>query len=122
MNQIIPGSQPTFLRRLGRLALFCLVLYLGLCLAVAIFQRRLIYYPQVFTSGKVDQLARTAKLERWKDTSSQAIGMKRLSSRQPAAGRVLVVYGNGSCATACAHYADVIQDVAAFDVFILEYP
>ena len=54
--------------------------------------------------------------------SGQAIGMKRLSTRQPAAGRVLIVYGNGSCATACAHYADVIQGIAAFDVFIVEYP
>ncbi len=48
--------------------------------------------------------------------------MKRLSSKQPTKGQVLIVYGNGSCATACAHYADVLQDVAAFDVFIVEYP
>ena len=56
------------------------------------------------------------------DSSGQAIGMKRLSPKQPVQGRVLIVYGNGSCATACAHYADVIQDVAAFNVFIVEYP
>ncbi|MGO8839237.1 MAG: alpha/beta hydrolase [Limisphaerales bacterium] len=48
--------------------------------------------------------------------------MKRLSPKQPAEGRVLIVYGNGSCATACAHYADVIQNFAAFDVYIVEYP
>ena len=36
--------------------------------------------------------------------------------------RVLLVYGNGSCATGCARYADVIQKAAALDVFILEYP
>ena len=48
--------------------------------------------------------------------------MKHLSPQQPAAGRVLVAYGNGSCATICAHYADVIQGIAAFDVFIVEYP
>jgi pimeloyl-ACP methyl ester carboxylesterase len=67
-------------------------------------------------------MAQSARLERWTDSSGQAIGMKRLSPKQPAEGWVLVVYGNGSCATACAHYADVIQDVAAFDVFIVEYP
>jgi pimeloyl-ACP methyl ester carboxylesterase len=89
---------------------------------VAIFQRRLIYIPPVYTSEQVDQLARTAKLERWKDPSGQDIGMKRLSPQQPAMGRVLIVYGNGSCATGCAHYADVIQGIAAFDVFIVEYP
>jgi hypothetical protein len=89
---------------------------------VAIFQRRLLYFPPVNTSAQVEQMALTAKFERWKDPSGQAIGMKRLSPQQPAEGRVLVEYGNGSCATSCAHYADVIQDVAAFDVFILEYP
>ena len=99
-----------------------LALYLATCVVVAVFQRRLLYLPSVNTSEQVDQLARSAKLERWKDSSGQAIGMKRLSPRQPAVGRVLVVYGNGSCATICAHYADVIQNVAAFDVYILEYP
>ena len=99
-----------------------LVLYLVLCVAIAIFQRRLIYFPPAFTPEHVDQMAQTVNLERWKDPSGQAIGMKRLLSGQPAEGRVLVVYGNGSCATGCAHYADVIQGVAPFDVFIVEYP
>ena len=35
-----------------------------------------------------------------------------LSPRQPAAGSVLILYGNGSCAVNCAHYADAIQKVA----------
>ena len=48
--------------------------------------------------------------------------MKRLSPRQPAEGSVLLVYGNGSCATGCARYAYTIQTAAALDVFILEYP
>ena len=99
-----------------------LVFYLAVCVVVAIFQRRLIYIPPVYASGQVGQMARTAKLERWKNPAGQAIGMKRPSPRQPAEGRVLIVYGNGSCATGCAHYADVIQGIAAFDVFILEYP
>jgi len=99
-----------------------LVFYLAVCVVVAIFQRRLIYIPPVYPSEQVEQMARTAKLERWKNPAGQAIGMKRPSPRQPAEGRVLIVYGNGSCATGCAHYADVIQGIAAFDVFILEYP
>ncbi|HXR03906.1 MAG TPA: alpha/beta fold hydrolase [Verrucomicrobiae bacterium] len=99
-----------------------LVLYLVVCMGCAIFQRRLIYFPPVFTSGQVDQFARAARLERWRNPAGQAIGMKRLSPKQPAEGRVLVVYGNGSCATGCAHYADAIQGIAPFDVFIVEYP
>jgi pimeloyl-ACP methyl ester carboxylesterase len=99
-----------------------LAFYLTVCVVVAIYQRRLIYIPPVYPSEQVEQMARTAKLERWKNPAGQAIGMKRLSPGQPAGGRVLIVYGNGSCATGCAHYADVIQDIAAFDVFIVEYP
>ena len=34
----------------------------------------------------------------------------------------MVMYGNGSTAIGSGHYADEIQDVAGFDVFILEYP
>jgi hypothetical protein len=98
------------------------VFYLAVCVVVAIFQRRLLYFPPVNTSEQVKQMAQLAKLERWKDPSGQAIGMKRLSPKQPVVGRVLIMYGNGSCASGCAHYADVVQDVAAFDVFILEYP
>ena len=48
--------------------------------------------------------------------------MKRLSPVNPAAGCILVAYGNGSWSLGCAHYADEIQAVAPFDVYILEYP
>ena len=34
----------------------------------------------------------------------------------------MIMYGNGSTAVGSGHYADEIQAVAAFDVFILEYP
>jgi pimeloyl-ACP methyl ester carboxylesterase len=37
-------------------------------------------------------------------------------------GKVLVVYGNGSSAAGCAHYADDFQKLAALNVFILDYP
>ena len=122
MSQTASGSKPAFHKRLGRLLLFCAGFYLLICAGCAAFQRRLIYFPPKFTSAQVDQFARPARLERWKNPAGQAIGMKRLSPKQPAEGRVLIVYGNGSCATGCAHYADAIQGVAPFDVFIVEYP
>ena len=97
-------------------------IYLAICLYCAVCQRRMIYFPPVYTAARVDELARSSNLQRWRDARGNAIGMMRPSPRQPAGGRVLIVYGNGGCATACAHYADVIQKVAAFDVYILEYP
>lgn len=102
--------------------LFCLGLYLLASVGCYLFQRKLVYVPPVFTPEQVDASAKTASLERWKNPSGESIGMKRLSPNQPAEGQVLIVYGNGSYATGSARYANAIQSVAAFDVFILEYP
>jgi uncharacterized protein len=107
---------------MGRLVVLSASLYLAICAGCGALQRRLIYFPPTFRSEVVDQMAGSAGLERWRDPSGLAIGMKRLCAKQPGQGRVLIAYGNGSCATGCAHYADVIQRAADLDVFILEYP
>jgi pimeloyl-ACP methyl ester carboxylesterase len=122
MNQPAQRSRPTPRRRLGRLLLFCAGIYLLICTGCAAFQRRMIYFPPVFTPGQADQMAQTARLERWKNSAGESIGLKRASPRQPAEGSVLITYGNASCAASSARYADAIQSAAAFDVFILEYP
>jgi uncharacterized protein len=96
--------------------------YAVVCIVVAIGQRHIIYVPAHTTTAQVEAEANAARLERWRDASGAAIGFKRLAPRQPAAGQVLIVYGNGSSATGCAHYADDIQHVASLDVFIVEYP
>jgi len=122
MSQNAQHSRPTSRQRLGRLLLFCAGIYLLICTGCAAFQRRLIYFPPVFTPGQADQMAQTARLERWKNSAGESIGLKRVSPRQPAEGSVLITYGNASCAASSARYADAIQSAAAFDVFILEYP
>jgi hypothetical protein len=109
-------------KRLRLPLLICVALYLAACVGCAVWQRRLIYFPPVYTTEQVDVFARAAKLERWRNPAGQAVGMKRLSARQPAEGRVLIVHGNANSAVGCARYADVIQQAAALDVFILEYP
>jgi len=48
--------------------------------------------------------------------------MKRSSPVHPAAGKILIVYGNASWTVGCAHYANEIQEVAPYDVYLLEYP
>jgi pimeloyl-ACP methyl ester carboxylesterase len=85
-------------------------------------QRRLIYFPPVFNTAKADSMGRAANLERWTNSAGASIGWKRLTPGQPARGRILVCYGNGSSAIGCAPYANVIQSVAKFDVVLLEYP
>ena len=50
--------------------------------------------------------------------------MKRLlPKRQPSAGRVLLVYGQGSWSVGCAHYARMkFRARRSLDIYILEYP
>jgi pimeloyl-ACP methyl ester carboxylesterase len=123
VNQKPQRPKAIVLRRVFWLFLLvCGSLYLFVCAVMAIAQRSLVYFPSVFTREQVDQMAQSANLERWKNSAGESIGLKHLSPKQPAAGGVLIVYGNASYAAGCAHYADAIQSLAALDVFILEYP
>ena len=70
----------------------------------------------------LDELAKSAGLERWKNFAGQNIGWKRMSRVQPAAGQVLITHGNAGCALDRVDYANVIDQAAAMDVLILEYP
>jgi pimeloyl-ACP methyl ester carboxylesterase len=100
----------------------CGAFYLLVCLAVARWQRKLLYFPPVFTQVQVDYMAGRAGLQRWTNSAGQAIGMKRPSPLKPATGQIMVMYGNGGSAVGCSHYADEIQSVAPLNVYILEYP
>jgi pimeloyl-ACP methyl ester carboxylesterase len=123
MSQTSQGEKPTLRKRLRRVSLVFAGLYTLICVGCGTLQRRLIYYPAVFTRDQVDQMAEEAGLERWTNFAGQFIGMKRPSPKQPAAGTVLLLYGNGSTATGAGQrYAKDLQNAAAFDVFILEYP
>lgn len=122
MNEKTPKRSQNFITRFRQWLLLGFGIYAVACIGCASFQRQLIYHPPHFTSSEVNEMARRVGLERWRDTSGQAIGLKRLSPRQPAISQVLIVYGNGSWSACGANYADGIQSIAAFDVFILEYP
>ena len=123
MDPTVKRSRAVNPIRIVRLLLLsCAVLYLLLCMGVAMFQRSLLYFPSAYTREQVDQMAQSARLERWTNSAGQFIGLKRPAPKQPAEGAVLITYGNGSTAVGCEHYASDIQNAAAFDVFILEYP
>jgi hypothetical protein len=122
MGQTAQRATPTLRRRFLRTLLLLISIYLIVGVTVTIFQRQMIYHPPVFTSQQAEQMAQAAGLERWKNSAGESIGLKHLSPKHPAAGSVLIVYGNASYAAGCAHYADAIQSLAALDVFILEYP
>ncbi len=101
--------------------LVAIICCLAICSTVTMAQSFL-YYPRVYTAARADQLARYVNLQRWTNRIGVNIGLKRPSPKQPAAGSILMFYGNASTATGCARYANDIQKVATMDVYILEYP
>jgi len=116
------GERSKFKRRIRLILLVCVALYIVSGIGCALFQRRFIYFSHVYTSEQVDADAKQANLERWRSPSGSYVGMKRPSAKQPAEGQVLIMYGGGTDALGCAGLANVMQQAAAFDVFILEYP
>src|SRR5262249_45823678 len=125
---ILPVSSPgqTFASRFRRAILpLCVIGLAVVVLAMvgcASWQRKMIYFPPIFDSAKTDELGAAAKLEHWKKPTGQTIGWKRPSPLSPSQAQVLVLHGNAGCAVWSAHYADVLQQVATLDVFIVEYP
>jgi hypothetical protein len=119
---VVKADSTKFSRFVRRFLFVVVSFYILVCLFMMFYQRSLLYFPKVATREAVDKRAKTARLERWTNSAGQFIGFKRLSPKQPAAGAVMITYGNGSTAVGCNHYAQNIQAVAPFDVFILEYP
>src|SRR5215831_8743129 len=122
MSRSAQRARSTFRLRFFQALGLCAMLYLLACLGCASFQRRFIYLPPVFDTNTVDRIGASAMLERWTGSSNQPIGWKRMSPTQPAQGQVLITHGNAGCAVQCRRYPDVIQQVASFDVFMVEYP
>jgi len=122
MNEPVQQRPPVVLSRLLLLLFWSLLaFYLVAGAVITLNQRWFIYVPPTYTAWSMDRMAAEARLERWTNSAGRPIGMKRRSP-SPVRGSVLILYGNGSCAVNSAHYADEIQRLGTFDVFILEYP
>ncbi len=122
MSDVVLRRKATFRERCMRTGLLCFGIYAIACASCATFQRRLLYFPPVFTPDQVDEMGKYERLERWSGRGGNQLGWKRLSPIQPAQGRVMIMHGNAGCAFQCGHYADVVQQAAPLDVFVVEYP
>lgn len=122
MSAPAPKPKSKLLRWLKFIGLALLTFYIILCTAVTMSQRQLLYHPRVLTAGKVEAAAKAQNLTRWHNAAGQPIGMFRLAPHQPAQGQILITYGNGGSAVACVHYANDIQKLGDFDVYLLDYP
>jgi uncharacterized protein len=121
-RRTIPHSEPAIWKFCLRMARVCVVGYVLACIGCASFQRRMIYFPPVLSPEQSDQLGKSERLERWKSPSGVLLGWVRRCPTQPVQGRALILHGNAGAAVFCGHYAESIQQVANFDVFMLEYP
>jgi len=97
------------------------IIYLLLVAGVALFQRRLIYFPTKVTPALAEKLAAENGFVPWRNQAGEIIGWRLPASAAPT-GSVLIVHGNAGCAFDRDYLAAPIHDAASVDVYVLEYP
>src|SRR5690349_8581060 len=110
------------LRSIVRIMIYLVVAYLVLLLGVFLVQRRMLYFPQKLSLQSCMAMAERAGFESWHNASGDVIGWKQLSKTNGPHHRVLIAHGNAGCAIDRVDYALRLNQAAACDVFILEYP
>jgi len=111
----------SFGRRILRMLLTLGIVYVLLVLAVAVFQRRLIYFPRTIPPALAEPAAAENGFVAWRNPTGKIIGWKLPAASAPAAS-VLVIHGNAGCAMDRGYLAGPIHEAAPVDVFVLEYP
>jgi hypothetical protein len=120
-NESVPKPRFDFWRRAIRILQTFIIAYVLVVLAVAIFQRRLIYFPRTIPPVLAERAAAENGFVPWQNKAGQIIGWK-LPTCLPPTGSVLIVHGNAGCAIDREYLAGPIHDAAAVDVYVLEYP
>jgi pimeloyl-ACP methyl ester carboxylesterase len=100
--------------------LWGLALYAGLCLAVYLAQRRLMYFPERSTEPEALQLAARLGLRPWRDGDGTLLGW-RGAGASTGKPRALVLHGNAGDALGRADYLPVLA-AAGFEGVLAEYP
>jgi hypothetical protein len=117
----MPKPKTGFWRWVVRILQSLLIAYVLVVLAVAIFQRRLIYFPRTIPPGLAERAAAENGFVPWRNRGGQIIGWKLPAVASPTAS-VLIIHGNAGCAIDRDYFARPIHDAAAVDVYVLEYP
>lgn len=94
----------------------------GILLAIVFFaQRRFLYHPYREAEEVLVKLGKVRGMEPWRSPSGQLIGWKNLSTNA-VKNRLLIIHGNAGCALDRCDHGQSLNQVAPFDVYILEYP
>lgn len=89
--------------------------------AIAIFQRRLIYFPTKLSVSVAEQVAAQNGFTQWRNESGAIIGWK-IAANGSSLGSVLVAHGNAGCALDRDYFTQPIHEALPVDVYVLEYP
>ena len=109
------------LRKVLRVLTPIIIIYVLVCLAVMLFQRRLLFIPTRMPAGIVTQVAAEGGLLPWTNSQGLIIGW-RIPAHGDVQGSVLIVHGNAGCAANRDYIARPIHEAEPVDVYILEYP
>jgi len=107
-------------RGVKRMLASVLIAYVLCAAAVALLQRRLLYFPARVAPAQAEELARRAGFEPWRDAAGELHGWRMRAAGEPI-GSVLVLHGNAGCALDRGYLAQPIHAAAALDVHVLEY-
>ena len=103
-----------------KLLVWSCLAYAGLCLAVFLMQRRMMYFPE--RSREAESLQRAARLGLvpWRDAGGRLFGWRRPSSGD-SRPRVLLFHGNAGDALGRVDYLPLLE-ASGFEGVLLEYP
>lgn len=121
MSNNTPLIKTGFRRRAIRMLLTLGIAYSLLVVTVAIFQRRLIYFPRTIPPALAEPAGAELGFVPWRNPSGQIIGWRLPATSSPVAS-MLITHGNAGCAMDRGYLAGPVHDAAAVDVYVLEYP
>lgn len=101
-------------------------IYLLLLVVIAVFQRKLLFFPSREPERTMLATANAVGLEVWRDSSNSIIGWKRRADpAAPAAHKLLVFHGNAGHALHREYYLRAFEGIDAgrrWEVWLFEYP
>ena len=103
---------------------FASAVYVGVFVALILFQRTLMYHPQRGSEKDFLALAPQHKVQPWRDGNGELIGWKRTAPK-PAKYRLLILHGNGGHALTRTYFMDglgALNGGSDWDFYALEYP
>jgi pimeloyl-ACP methyl ester carboxylesterase len=96
------------------------LLYLLLLLAIFLFQRKLIYFPETYSQNQLPELLSQYHLKPWPDEKNIR-GFISRNELPHAKGSVLIFHGNAGSARGRLYYIEALEQLG-YRVILAEYP